>query len=294
MLLRSGRRAKTAVSRHNQRLPQTCSLPVEVVRRILQNPALSLADLAKLAPICKLFYEAYLERCAAEEKCLAESARAVFGSHVVDTLLRCLTHRRRKRRRSDPHAVQRYDLRQGDPMPSESTLTTLLAAQLNTHALGLMGPGQESNVTWFIGNYGDVFIGLMVEGVPMMHIQYGMCLKLLCITATCAVSQAMPFLGLAHLACKQVAAGAPRKTALRGWRMPMRKLCLHSTLNLKRKLPFRCSPWADARRAGPDGQRALATLHMWNRRFGKNIPNILLLWTKGASELQRWMLSLLD
>jgi hypothetical protein len=56
-------------------MTQWRDLPWEVQKSVLASRALSLGDLAKMAPLGKVFKEAYLERCTAEEQWLEHASQ---------------------------------------------------------------------------------------------------------------------------------------------------------------------------------------------------------------------------
>eukprot|EP00884_Botryococcus_braunii_P017014 jgi/Botrbrau1/3997/Bobra.0016s0009.1 len=73
------------------RSTSSTELPEELLRRILETGALSLPELAKLAPTCKLFRVVYRERCKAEEVWLTEAATSFFSDATIEGVLGDLT-----------------------------------------------------------------------------------------------------------------------------------------------------------------------------------------------------------
>jgi hypothetical protein len=71
-------------------LPQWADLPSEICRQVLRNDALSLLDLAKVAPVHSVYKEAYLGRCAADEQWLENITIDCFGRSTLEALLRWL------------------------------------------------------------------------------------------------------------------------------------------------------------------------------------------------------------
>lgn len=66
-------------------------LPDDVVRHMLQSPALSLFDLGRLASASRLFREACLARCNTEDAWLCDLAFSYFEPKLIALLIRWLT-----------------------------------------------------------------------------------------------------------------------------------------------------------------------------------------------------------
>eukprot|EP00884_Botryococcus_braunii_P006135 jgi/Botrbrau1/15522/Bobra.0225s0011.1 len=258
-----------------------CSLHSEIQRRILYSPVLSLCELAQLAVTCKLFWEVYRERCAADEGWLVQSATSAFGCGLTDALLRRLARLQRKRKSAEAPLeallhdgdIRIFDLTQGEQLPDEHTLRSLRMAALITPVQGLLAAGQQSCASWLLADATEATVALKPEGLPLLlQISYATQQFLAAIVKPSSPTQMVPCLGLVHLACKHVAAAESRKAGLRGWQLPPRQLV--------RKVPVpreskELSCWNNASTV-VDAQRALSVMHMWNRRFGSGIPHFFM------------------
>eukprot|EP00884_Botryococcus_braunii_P008840 jgi/Botrbrau1/17958/Bobra.50_1s0050.1 len=121
-------------------------LPTDVQRRILQSQGLSLRDLARVAPVSKLFSEALPLRFEEEDQWLSGVAPYVFGQHVVDFFLDWLPRTGRYKGIIDS-STPVVDLTKGDTLPTGDALLGLKSLVLKLPARGLSGGIQETVLT---------------------------------------------------------------------------------------------------------------------------------------------------
>lgn len=93
-------------------------------RKMLASPGLSLKDLAMAAPTCKLFMQAFHERCAADEAWAEAAAISAFGASVIDLMIQFpLAPQNDGWDQRDYQSASTLDLFDGAPCPHGSTLT---------------------------------------------------------------------------------------------------------------------------------------------------------------------------
>lgn len=147
------------------RLQLDIELPDDIHRRVLQSPSLSLADLALMAPTCKLFHEVCREARVAEEAWLDKlraSAESTIGPRVLDAFCEWLFPRDRQDFRDSPIKHVTLAPRSLSSCPViDITKDAMLAHPqgkldvsscpnffLRAPAWGLQGEEVKSNVLW--------------------------------------------------------------------------------------------------------------------------------------------------
>eukprot|EP00884_Botryococcus_braunii_P016435 jgi/Botrbrau1/3475/Bobra.341_2s0007.1 len=270
-------------------------LHTDVQRRILQSRALSLPDLARLAPLGTVFREVYHELLKHDPAWLTEVAHSVFGKHLLDTLLGTF----HTKPSPDTPSVLTLDLTAGDGFPEKPTLEGACFIEVNTLACGLPAPGHSSKVTWRVIRLTSKHeLRVEVSGMCWLRIQMlrhwrlGTTSSSWEATLTAVPGQAAPLLAVLHLACKwapesdgQVAESSSAALPVppgRGMNLSMQscsRLSMSTGLSIARDGRCSMTPVTQVRRwndAGPaaheDDQRALSALHMWNWRFAHDRP----------------------
>jgi hypothetical protein len=88
-------------------------------RSVLASRALSLHDLAKLAPLGKVFKEVHRERRAQDEEWNENAAVTVLGTHAIDTLVRWVSCPNLGPQSSGHYPLMRQlKLSEGEPWPT--------------------------------------------------------------------------------------------------------------------------------------------------------------------------------
>eukprot|EP00884_Botryococcus_braunii_P019009 jgi/Botrbrau1/5792/Bobra.0155s0015.1 len=232
-------------------MTQWRDFPWEVQKRVLASRALSLHDLAKIAPVAKIFKEAYLERCTVEEQWLEDESRSVFGASAVNTLACWLpgqkSRRKSQRRNGGPIELQ---LAEGEPWPDLRSVPQDQDTCVFQPARFL--PGAPVLALWWSLYHASRFGGgIEIWSMPM----YTHWLTLICRgrLVECNLSPIMaahvvPCLGLAYLVCKKAA----------------EPLCTLRSPPVMERLGFfwhshRLASWQGM---SPDAQRALTFIHM--------------------------------
>jgi hypothetical protein len=174
---------------------------------------LSLPDLAKVGPSCKLFQEVLLDRCDADQRWLGDAAIEMFGRSVVDFLLQWLT--RISWEYNDPSWDRRthvIDLTKGDTLPEWDACLVLEKVVLIAPARGLLdGNPQESTVMWQLqcpwkDCTSDIKLLSDDAASGFVEIQTYHRLARFCKSAILAqgTTQMVACLGLLNLACKEM------------------------------------------------------------------------------------------
>jgi hypothetical protein len=233
-------------------------LPPEVHRRILGSYVLSFLDLIRLAPTCKLFREAFLDRCDAEELWLSAVAPAIAGREFVDDLLLWLL----------PAWYEHY----GDFPDCYGFGSPALELRGATNQ---PGPLRWTIVVWPSEGSGDGcgWVNLMETGRPnrktIAYFEVDRKEKdLICEFDSSPPSRLVPLLSLLLLACKNVRASA--SAGHEGG--------IFSQLDVSIMPPYLGESagqwrtyyhgvWNSAGDLQGEAQRGLLVLRMWIRRF---------------------------
>lgn len=254
-------------------------LPLELQRQLLEDKDLTLCDLARLAPTCKLFEESYLRQCAVEEKWLAGVATSVFGGDLVSTIVRFLTSPRKMTWSAYNSNPRSFNATLGGPLPTDAELFSKPVTSLLAPAWGLLAPGQKSALTW---NFMNPAPGFATYRVQMEEAGTWGPVDIVCDNSSlrCSIcvqspAQVTPFLGLLNLICKGVVAAGAGARAGQADLLPSNdQRALTASLFIGEEKV----PWNSVGEIPRDAQRALSALHMWNRRFGNSLPQLELHW----------------
>eukprot|EP00884_Botryococcus_braunii_P001024 jgi/Botrbrau1/10922/Bobra.0025s0095.1 len=210
---RSSKRLRGNDARGKGSLPgmtQWRDLPWELQKSVLASRALSLRDLAKMAPLGKVFKEAYLERCAAEEEWLEQATKSVYGTSAIDTLASWLSCQKSRHKSQGRNPVPReLLLAEGEPWPDLRSTPPRRYTLVYQPARFLPGDPQPQNMWWGL-YHGSKFRGVIKAGIPPtfdLQIFSLRCSGRLvwCDLSPTAAAQVVPCLGLAYLACKKAA-----------------------------------------------------------------------------------------
>lgn len=133
--------------------PQWHLLPPDVQRHVLQTKALSLRDLAKLAPTAMHFSTAYLNRCAAFETSAVNAATSTFRRGLLDVLLSpaplISEGGETPKMFSLRGGLPLVHLAQGDPYPDDQAwFLPVRFLRPWASAVGKLGAGKDSKATF--------------------------------------------------------------------------------------------------------------------------------------------------
>eukprot|EP00884_Botryococcus_braunii_P014876 jgi/Botrbrau1/2338/Bobra.39_1s0027.1 len=263
--------------------PHWKNLPRDLQRSVLASRALSLRDLAKLAPLGKVFKEVYLERCAEEEQWLEHAAVSVLGAQAVDTLVCWLSCPTRSPTSSYNPILWQFKLSEGEPWPDLRPLPPYRFAQLQQPARFL--PGDLQNLCWEFSTWHHVCPRSMALRVESGLASWNTILlisvserELNCYPSPRVAAQALPCLGVVYLACKKAA------ESLGSWHDPaLRQGFSSGYVRVRRRSGERpCLtsdlPFNDVPGVPPDVQRAFSAINMriWN--FGRCKFGVSLSW----------------
>ncbi len=242
---------------------------MEVQRHVLQNPVLSLRDLAKLAPTSKMFQAVCRERCETDLAWLTGTTYSILSRQVVHTLLQLLLHpvvERRKRRRC---SIQAYQLAEPEDCPGERALLDVKLLTVCAPAWGALQPGQGETVFWRMHrgrDDGRAILRLEIEGFSLNLNYFPGWLNVSIIVIPrpdepAGLVDVVPVLGVALLACQLV---SERQLLMREE---------HIRGHQSRPAPGPITIPVEWDGAGPlseEAQRALSAFLMWNWRFRAN------------------------
>eukprot|EP00884_Botryococcus_braunii_P007308 jgi/Botrbrau1/16579/Bobra.0068s0010.1 len=185
------------------------NLPWELQKSILVSRALSLGDLAKLAPLGKVFKEAYLERCTEDEQWMEHAAISVFGAQAVDALVCWVSSPKRD---DDPAGLNPLppvlELSEGESWPDLRSMRLNQNTAVQQPACFL--PGDLKNLIWIfdyslnwrrreISMWEGTQNGRAILSIEFHGRQLG------CFMQPRVPAHVLPCLGLVHLACKKAA-----------------------------------------------------------------------------------------
>lgn len=256
-------------------------LPDPVQRLVLGSPVLSLRELAKLATLCKLFKEVYLERYEADLKWLVEAARTAFGQDMVDVAIRFFGR---------PWGSCGTEAAQGcEDLDIEGAVETVAGYDCCTKkaeapSLGFYRDCEAATVFWMFFRS----IGSPLARSRAFHIRSpcrGICraaddgtglIYTIIVKSPCHV---IPHLGLLHVILKE------------GWERNARRATsapVQHRLEWERVLNFQVTVSKSPLRKGRlslhevsgDVRRAISVLHMWTWRTWGSAPSLF--WYVGV------------
>eukprot|EP00884_Botryococcus_braunii_P001026 jgi/Botrbrau1/10924/Bobra.0025s0097.1 len=249
-------------------------LPWELQKSVLASRALSLCDLAKMAPLGKVFKEAYLERCTADEQWLEHSAKSVFGASAVETLASWLPSPK-WRHQSDGQKPVLSKLSEGEPWPDLSTAPRNRLNSVEQPARFVPTDPQLQNLTWIMIWANTLERGTvnLSDGLPYnQFFRIGFRGRRLRINfQPRSAANIAPCLGLAYLACKKSAESLGR------WKNKSASDRLGSVCVRGPQGTFTW-PWSDVQGVPPDAQRAFSLMHMQTRTSWRGIFELSLEW----------------
>jgi hypothetical protein len=276
---------------HSTGFPQWSNLPWELQRWVLASHALSLQDLAKLAPLGKVFKEVYLERCAGEEQWLEHAAVSVFGLQAVDSMV-CwlLTPKEIYQPAGKNPFSQKFQLSEGEPWPDLRLVTPGHMTTVQQPARFPLRDVQDFQWHFYsTKKFRNRTILLENEVGPascgrFFHMWF-MGRQLRCSVYPQDTAHVLPCLGLVYLACKKAAESLGR------WRNPaVRQGQGLGYVSVSRQ-GFSETEWPliDVPGAPPDVQRAFTAISMRSWSSGRRKFGLYLSWQRWAPDQFCWL-----
>eukprot|EP00884_Botryococcus_braunii_P008839 jgi/Botrbrau1/17957/Bobra.50_1s0049.1 len=256
-------------------------LPTDVQRRILLSQGLSLRDLARVAPVSKLFSEALPLRFEEEDQWLSGVAPYVFGQHVVDFFLDWLPRTGRYKGIIDS-STPVVDLTKGDALPTGDALLGLKSLVLKLPARGLSSGVHETVLTchMFISSpQSSIFFRRIDTGRPLLELKVSDILAPVASVFPQNNAEMVACLGLVHQTYKGVRKRKVAEARLTSAHTPGAFFSLnigtcHTIQGNWARAACAFGPPDEAMEAG---RRALSALHIWSCRFPEISPRLYIL-----------------
>eukprot|EP00884_Botryococcus_braunii_P000956 jgi/Botrbrau1/10861/Bobra.0025s0039.2 len=125
-------------------------LPEPIQRLILRSPGWSLSALARLAPTCKMFLEAYHELAASEELWLVDSAVATFSQRVIDIVLHWVRPREGNSAAALEDMHRAFDMLEDNIQPADPRIDSMQRATLRTPSWGVLDGHKNPPIRWLV------------------------------------------------------------------------------------------------------------------------------------------------
>eukprot|EP00884_Botryococcus_braunii_P003371 jgi/Botrbrau1/13034/Bobra.0389s0025.2 len=254
--------------------PHWRDLPWELQKSVLASRALSLHDLAKVAPLGRVFKEVYRERCGEEEQWLEHAAVSALGRQRVDTLVGWVScPQLGPDSSSQYHLIRKHNLSEGEPWPQLNTSPPSPSIWLQQPARFLSGVLQNLEWRFETPTSGESSLQLLEETEPgrwdtvlFIFVSWR---TVYCNISPRLAAQVLPCLGLVYLAYKKAAefAESPQHPAA-GWDGRP------GNVYIDQGLPA----WSDAPGVPPDVQRPLAAISMRSQDSGHCKFGLFLRW----------------